>query len=222
MNRLLRNHTYPAPVAEGYQYRDNSAAGYSTYHTNTSFAHAADIYQEPTNLVQYSANQAPSRSQAYLLPAALFHNTDTYDRELDFDDDQSDKAAVAETQQELAHSVQEQDPIEGQYCDPSTETYGSSYPTGEYCEEEGAYYASQRGTDSGDEDDAYSAQQQSTPPQQSTNSMRPHSPTTQRFLREDSPQERMRLGLLRYETYEQHARAYEAAMSYGTHSTRHH
>ncbi|KAF8861813.1 hypothetical protein BDZ45DRAFT_242816 [Acephala macrosclerotiorum] len=221
-NRLLRNHTYPAPVAEEYQYRDNSAAGYVTYHTNSSLAHTAVTYQEPANLIQYSTHQAQSRSQTYLLPAAPIYNTDTYDRELDFDDDQAGRTGVATTQRDPVHSGQEQYPVADKCRHSSTETYGSSHPTGGYGEEEDAYYASQGGTDFGGEEDEYSAQRPSTPPQQSTYGMQPHSPTTQRFLREDSPEERMRLGLPRYETYEQQARAYEAATSYGTRSIRRH
>ncbi|CZR63194.1 uncharacterized protein PAC_13090 [Phialocephala subalpina] len=219
-NRHLRGHTYPALVAEEYQYRDNSAAGYGTYHTNDSFAHPAVTYREPTSLYHYSTNQAQSRSQTYLLPAAPIYNTESYDRELDLDDDQADNTAGAATQLDSLQHSEEQNPIEDKHYYPTTETYGLSYPASEHDGDADAYHASQRGTDFGGEDDEYPVQQPSTPPQQGMQRMRPHSPTTQRFLREESPEERMRLGLRRYETKEDQHRAYEAATHYSSTSTR--
>ncbi|KAE8450347.1 hypothetical protein EG329_006421 [Mollisiaceae sp. DMI_Dod_QoI] len=211
-NSTNRNHTYPAPIARDYQYADNSAAGYNTYHGNRSLAQAAVTYHEPTTFEEYfTTSQVLSSNQTYLLPEAPPYTTGTYDSELDLDDDPAENAAAVtnglgqDQPGEDQQSVEREYAVDKLYDYTSNDTHHPSDPSSES-------YPSQPTTEFGG--DRYYINYPSTPPRREIYNVQPRSPTLERFLRADSPEEKIRLGLPRDGTIEQQGRAYELA--YGT------
>ncbi|KUJ06918.1 uncharacterized protein LY89DRAFT_372318 [Mollisia scopiformis] len=202
-----RHHTYPAPVAREYHYADNSAAGHNLYHSNRNFNQTAVMYQEPAPLNQLYTNQTPTRSQTYLLPAATY-TMETYDSEISLDEEPDNNTETVPSQPEGSVSDTEQMSI----ADGSQSSWNATYGIYEHNDTE--YSPSRSNTDHGDGEDEYYVEQPDTPPERETYSTRPHSPTTQRYLQEDSPQERIVLGLPRQSRREER-RAYERSIRRG-------
>jgi hypothetical protein len=207
---LNRNHSYPAPIAREYHYADNSAVGHNMYHSNRTVVPSAATYQDPQS--DFYTTQGLSRSQTYLLPAAMY-SAQTYDRELDLGDDHTDLASTTEPNR----SYTLQRTPGGNHQMTWDRTNQDAPPNSDY-----GHYPSQQSSD--EDEDPYYVEQAST-------NGRPHSPTTQRYLQEVSPHDRIRLGLRRYPTREEEQRSYEPATRYGTsshqgrsrnRSTRHH